>query len=107
VAVAPEEARSAAQVALAPYIRPGASCQLLAVALAPSVKFTGYRYEARQGNRGGDCLAGQDCPIGGARWPDHPTIQRTARATFVYAVFENLTDAERVAEMTVYFNPSP
>jgi len=107
VAVASENARSAAQTVLAPYIRPGSPCQLLAVALAPSVKFTGYRYEARQGNRGGDCLAGQDCPIGGARWPDHPTIQRTARATFVYAVFENRTDAERVAEMTVYFDPSP
>ena len=107
VAVAPEGARSTAQTALAPYIRSGSPCQLLAVALAPSVKFTGYRYEARQGGRGGDCLAGQDCPIGGARWPDHPTVQRTAKATFVYAVFENRTDAERVAEMTVYFDPTP
>jgi len=107
VAVAPEPAQSAAQSALAPYIRPGAPCQLLAVVLSPAVKFTGYRYEARQGSRGGDCLAGQDCPIGGALWPDHPSIERTDQATFVYAVFENRTDAERVAELTVYFDPTP
>lgn len=107
VALAPEAARAVAQSALGPYLQADASCQLLAVALDPSVKFSGYRYEARQGNRGGDCLAGQDCPIGGARWPDHPVIRRTDKGTFVYTVFENRTDAERVAEMTVYFDPTP
>lgn len=107
VALAPEAAHAAAQSTLGPYLQPDASCQLLAVVLDPSVKFSGYRYEARQGNRGGDCLAGQDCPIGGARWPDHPATRRTDNGTFVYAVFENRTDAERVAEMTVYFDPTP
>lgn len=105
--LAPEAARAAAQAALAPQLGSDSPCQLLVVVLAPSVKFSGYRYEARQGSRGGDCLAGQDCPIGGARWPDHPAIRRTAKATFVYTVFENRSDAERVAEMTVYFDPTP
>jgi len=107
VALAPEPERSRVQQRLASYIAPGSPCQLLIVVLSREVKFTGYRYEARQGSRGGDCLAGQDCPIGGARWPDHPTIQRTDEATFVYALFENRTDAERVAELTAYFDPTP
>lgn len=107
VAVAEEGARRRAQELLGPYLSGESSCQVLLVVLGPSVKFTGYRYEARQGSRGGDCLAGQDCPIGGAVWPEHPRIERKGGSTIVWSVFENRAEAPRQAELTVYLDPDP
>lgn len=95
-----------AQRLLQPWLTPDSACQVALVVLSPDVKFTGYRYQAADAQAGGDCLAGQDCPIGEALWRDHPGIERTDAGTFIYAVFENRSSGwERRGEMTVYFQP--
>lgn len=97
---------AAAQRLLDPWLTPEATCQVSLVVLSPNVKFTGYRYQAADPQAGGDCLAGQDCPIGDARWPDHPRIEKTDAGTFVFSTFENRsTGWERRGELTVYFKP--
>lgn len=95
-----------AQRLLEPWVTPTSACQVALVVLSPDVKFTGYRYQAADAQAGGDCLAGQECPIGDARWPEHPRIEKTDAGTFVFSTFENRSSGwERRGEMTVYFEP--
>lgn len=84
----------------------GASCRLAVVVLPPGARFAGYRYQAADAQAGGDCLVGQDCPVGDSRWDDHPQVERTDAGTFIFALFENRSPRwERRGEMTVYFTP--
>lgn len=100
------DAVAEAQRLLDPWLTPDATCQVSLVVLSPNVKFTGYRYQAADPQAGGDCLAGQDCPIGDARWPEHPRIEKTDAGTFVFSTFENLSAGwERRGELTIYFKP--
>ncbi len=83
------------------------SCRLVSVSLPRGARFAGFRYEAFDGADGGDCQAQQDCPLGDARWPSYPVIERGRVSTVVYAVFENRSpDRPRRARMTVYFVPA-
>lgn len=90
--------------ALGRWVGTGSACQVLAVVLPPGGRFVGYRYEAWDGNGGGDCLAGQDCPVGNARFADHATVEKAGGASVVWAVFENrASDRQRHARLTAYF----
>lgn len=100
------EAVAEAQRLLDPWVTPASPCQIALVVLSPDAQFTGYRYQAADAQAGGDCLAGQDCPIGEALWRDHPTIEKTDAGTFIFSVFENRSSGwERRGELTVYFKP--
>ncbi len=89
------------------HLEAGSPCRLVAVSLPRGARFAGFRYEAFDGTGGGDCQAQQDCPLGAARWPSYPIIERGRVSTVVYAVFENRApDRERRARLTVYFVPA-
>ena len=90
--------------ALGRWVGAGTACQVLAVVLPPGGRFVGYRYEAWDGNGGGDCLAGQDCPAGRARFADHAVVEKAGGASVVWAIFENqASDRQRHARLTAYF----
>jgi len=62
----------------------------------------GFRFEAWDAEDGGDCLAGEPCPIGEARWPTVPGIASGENATVIYAWFENQASRPRWARLTAY-----
>lgn len=91
---------------LAAFLDPSSSCQLLAVAVPSEIKYTGYRFAARDANDGGDCQAAEECGIGEARWSGHPNLVRTADATVVWALFDNRSRTlPRQPILIVYLNP--
>jgi hypothetical protein len=77
-------------------------CVLLAVSLPATARFVGFRFEAWDDQDGGDCLAGEACPIGQAQWPTVPGIVRGKTATVIYAWFENNAERARWARLTAY-----
>jgi hypothetical protein len=82
------------------------SCPLLEVRLAPGVRYTGYRYEMGDGQSSADCLAGRECPVGGALWPYDPVLRRSAGGeTVLTAAVENRSPQPRRAVFTVYYVP--
>lgn len=92
--------------ALGSLLDDAAGCRLAVVVLPSGARFAGYRYQAADAQAGGDCLVGQDCPVGESRWDDHPRIERTDAGTFIFALFENRSPRwERRGEMTIYFKP--
>lgn len=98
------DAQAEAAAILAPYLGPASTCRVALVVLPPSSRFAGYRYTAADAQADGDCLAGEDCPIGDSRWDDHPRIEKTDAGTFIYSVFENRSRRwDRRGEMSVYF----
>ena len=91
---------------LGSYLTAGAGCRILAVALPTGARFSGFRFEAFDGTDGGDCVAGQPCPIGEANWLANPKIIRGAGRTIVWSVFHNeAAGRERLARFTAYFVP--
>lgn len=92
--------------ALDPYVASGSSCHALAVLLPSELRYSGYRYEVRDRNDGGDCQAGDECRIGQCRWSGHPVSKKTSAGTLVYGVFDNDSTTEpRTALFIVYFQP--
>jgi hypothetical protein len=92
-----------------PVTDPTSGCRLLAIVLPAGSRFVGARYEAadEQGAALAECRAGQDCPIGDARW-HAASVVRAAQGTMVYAVFENRSaQRPRRARLTAYFQPAP
>jgi hypothetical protein len=95
-----------APAGLAAFLAPGSACRLAAVALPAGARYVGYRYEAWDGGVAADCLAGQDCPAGMARWPDHAAIDRGADGILIWGLFESRAGAApRAGRLTVYFRP--
>jgi hypothetical protein len=105
VPIASEAARARVAELLGPGTDPEAGCQILAVILPRGARFSGYRYEARDSRTGRDCLAGEDCPVGACRWPDHPQVVKSANGTIVYSGFKNWSGQDRTALLIVYFQP--
>lgn len=102
----PAEVRDDVSERLAAATGSSGSCRVLAVALPPGSRFTGFRYEASDSRGQADCVGDQDCPIGESGWHGNPGIERGAEAMVIYAVFENRsTRYERRARMTAYFVP--
>ncbi len=84
----------------------GQPCRLLAVVLPKAARFRGVRLEAADLSGVGDCLAGDDCPVGGANWLGEPRVDRQPNATVVWSLFVNQSPRrERRARLTVYFAP--
>jgi hypothetical protein len=92
---------------LAPYLAADSACRLAAVALPSDARYVGYRYEAwDSGGMAADCLAGQDCPVGNARWPQHVGVDRAAEGTLVWGLLEGRPGGgARAGRLTVYFRP--
>jgi len=105
VPIASEAARARLAELLGPGTDPESGCQVMAVILPRGARFTGYRYEARDTRTGRDCLAGEDCPVGACRWPDHPQVVKSANGTIVFSGFKNWSGQDRTALLIVYFSP--
>jgi len=104
----PFDAGTAGSAALAPFLEAGAACRLLALELPPGAQYVGYRYEAADGSGSGDCQEGQDCPIGGCRFPAHAAIVHRGASTVIWALFDNRDPQRgRRARMIAYFRPAP
>ncbi len=99
-------ARGQVLEALVPYVREESRCQLLVLLLPKGARYTGYRYEAEDGNGSAGCNAGEECPIGGATWPEHPRLIRSGDGTAIVAAFQNGGNSgRRIARLVVYFKP--
>jgi len=81
------------------------SCRVFVVLLPGETKYRGFRYRATDSQSGGDCLPGQDCPIGQARWVGPPSIERSTAGMLVWTVFENVGVEDRQAAFSAYFTP--
>ena len=102
----PDEARSEVQGLLLPILDPERSCQVLGIFLPEGARFIGFQYEAADLESRGSCLPEQPCEIGEAVWRGNPAIHRHEHGTFVYAVFENLSqERRREANFKAYFSP--
>lgn len=102
----PDEARSEVQELLPPVVDPERSCQVLGIFLPEGARFIGFQYEAADLQSRGSCLPEQPCEIGEAAWRGNPAIHRLERGTFVYGVFESLSqERRREANFKVYFRP--
>ncbi|MCP4201909.1 MAG: hypothetical protein GY769_08245 [bacterium] len=99
-------ATTAARNTLAPYLEPTVSCRFLAVVLPQGGRFTGFRFEAFEGEAGGDCTGEQECEIGQARFLFSPGIARGTGASIVYSLFQNTGGAVRTARLTAFFLPA-
>ena len=85
---------------------PASNCRLFVLALPAGSRMSGFRFEALEDGRGGDCLGDQPCPIGSSRWLTSPGIERSAGAILLWTVFENTsTERSRVARLIAYFTP--
>ena len=89
------------------WLSPDHPCRGAALHLPVNARFVGYRYEAEDNRSRGDCLGSDPCPVGEARFLDHPKIERGATGTWVSAVFENQATAPRRIRLTAYFVPPP
>ena len=49
--------------------------------------------------------AGEECPVGGARWVFNPRIVRGEAVTVIYSLFENRSGGARTGRLVVYFEP--
>lgn len=87
------------------WLGPDQPCRGAALHLPTDARFVGYRYEAEDNRSRGDCLGGDPCPVGEARFLDHPKIERGRDGTWVSAVFENQAAAPRRIRLTAYFVP--
>ncbi len=87
------------------WLSPDHPCRGAALHLPTDARFVGYRYEAEDNRSRGDCLGSDPCPVGEARFLDHPKIERGAAGTWVSAVFENQATAPRRIRLTAYFVP--
>lgn len=105
-ALAPADVRQEAMASIGAYLTADSGCRILAVALPAGSRFRGFRFEAFDGTEGGDCVAGQPCPIGEADWLLNPKIIRGAQRTLVWSVFSNqAAGRQRLARFTAYFVP--
>lgn len=81
-----------------------AGCHVLRAVVPAGTRYTAYRYEIQDGADSRDCIAGQDCPTGAARWPVNPVLVRRPEGTLVLAPFEaGASDRERRVVLTVYY----
>lgn len=102
------DADPATAAALEPFLAPSSGCRLLALVLPPGARFLGYRYEASDASGSGDCLAGQDCAIGGCGFPAHAAVARGPQATLIWTLFANRDPQRgRRAHLIAYFRPAP
>jgi hypothetical protein len=84
------------------------SCAVVVAVLPQEARYLGYRFDASDETGAGDCLAGDDCPIGQARWLEHPGLLRTGSLQIVYGAFENRhPQRQRTARLTVYYRARP
>jgi len=83
-----------------------ASCRLFAVRLPEGSRFLGYRFEAEDNRRAGDCVGDEPCPVGEARFLAHPTV-RKKDGFWVWAIFENRAGSPRLARLTAFFAAPP
>lgn len=102
------ESRATIEAHVEPLLDAASPCRLLALALPAGARISGFRYEAFENGRGGDCLGDQPCPVGDGRWLASPGIERGGGdgATLLWAVFENRSGtSSRLARFIGYFAP--
>jgi hypothetical protein len=102
--------RAASDDTAAGWASPEAACRAVAVRLPPGARYVGYRYEAEDNRARGDCQGAEQCPVGQARFLDHPRLDRGAtrdQVTWVTGTFENSANATRRIRLTAYFSPAP
>lgn len=105
LSLTPSEERAAIRSELGALFSDESPCRALVVVLPSGADFTGFRYEARGVEGSGDCLPGQECPIGQARWIGNPVRIEAGGHTVVSALFVNRSPTrERHPRFTVYFS---
>lgn len=96
--------RGEVQPLLVPYVSPSSPCQLLAVVLPATARYSGYAYGASDASASGACVGNEDCDIGLSRWTSHPVIVRGEGYTVLWGLFANRSpNRERRAALTAYF----
>ena len=82
------------------------SCSALGIVLPAGSRYVGFRYQAGERATVADCLIGEECQIGEARFVGEPLVVVRDGFTLVGARFENGSQARaRVGSLTVYFAP--
>lgn len=103
LSLAPESTREAVRSTLGTLVDPGSACRILAVLLPKATNLSGFRYELRDIDGVADCLTGQACPQGNARWPGNPGRVDVAGRSLMWSLFLNESgDRTRYPRLTIY-----
>ncbi|MEM1249769.1 MAG: carboxypeptidase-like regulatory domain-containing protein [Acidobacteriota bacterium] len=89
-----------------PWLGRESSCSAIAVLLPAGSRYVGFRYQAGERATVADCLLGEDCQIGQARFVAEPQVISRDGFILVGSAFENQSpERARVGRLTVYFAP--